>query len=58
MEERVPTVVDNQVLVTKYGYDKAGNRISVTDPRGDYFTTELAFDAKNRIVSQIGRAHV
>ncbi|HND51600.1 MAG TPA: hypothetical protein PLV92_04355, partial [Pirellulaceae bacterium] len=39
-------------LVTQFGYDLAGNRTSVTDPRGSYYTTTFEFNAHNLVVGK------
>ncbi len=35
---------------TKYEYDKAGNKISETSPRGDFFTTTWDYEARNLVL--------
>ena len=40
--------------VTVYGYDPAGNRVTVTEPNGNFTTS--AYDADNRVIRQINAA--
>jgi len=37
---------------TVFAYDAVGNRISVQDPRGAYYTTRYTYDAANRLVRE------
>ncbi|MCC6231852.1 MAG: hypothetical protein IT580_04370, partial [Verrucomicrobiales bacterium] len=37
----------------RYVYDKAGNLLSVTDPRGDYYTTVSTYDALGRLKDSV-----
>ena len=52
-EEVRKSLGNGEELITKYDYDKAGNQIAFTDPRGDFYTVQYVYGANNQIVEEI-----